>query len=152
MKNYFGFTNASSFPLHEGQLFYWSIMKAVDSTKCRCTHSGRKGQVGGFQNPGVCLQAFPSFLPHPLPALLLVPFFCAVFDSRSLFFAPKPHGNVCYAGYSERGVFSKTPWEWGGGGGLGTPYDGLYGKAPPERDTIFRYQRVEISLAEVYER
>ena len=24
--------------------------------------------VGGFQNPGVCLQAFPSFLPHPLPA------------------------------------------------------------------------------------
>ena len=23
------------------------------------------GQVGGFQNPGVCLQAFPSFLPHP---------------------------------------------------------------------------------------
>ena len=75
MKNYFGFTNASSFPLHEGQLFYWSIMKAVDSTKCRCTHSGRKGQVGGFQNPGVCLQAFPSFLLHPLPALLLVPFF-----------------------------------------------------------------------------
>ena len=24
--------------------------------------------VGGFQNPGVCLQAFPSFLPHSLPA------------------------------------------------------------------------------------
>ena len=28
-----------------------------------------KGQVGGFQNPGVCLQAFPSFLPLPLSAL-----------------------------------------------------------------------------------
>ena len=26
--------------------------------------------------------------------------FRAVFDSRSLFFAPKPHGNACYAGYS----------------------------------------------------
>ena len=25
--------------------------------------------------------------------------FRAVFDSRSLFFAPKPHGNACYAGY-----------------------------------------------------
>ena len=33
------------------------------------------GQVGGFQNSRVCLQAFPSFLPHPLPAILLAPFF-----------------------------------------------------------------------------
>ena len=32
-----------------------------------------------------------------LPALLLAPFFApAVFDSRSSFFAPKPHGNVYY--------------------------------------------------------
>ena len=31
-------------------------------------------------------------------AVLLTPIFCAVFDSRSLFFAPKPHGNTCYAG------------------------------------------------------
>ena len=42
------------------------------------------GQVGGFQNPEVCLQAFPSFLPHPLPALLLVPFF-----ARSLSLIPR---------------------------------------------------------------
>ena len=33
------------------------------------------GQVDGFQNPGVCLQAFPSFPPYPLPVLLLAPFF-----------------------------------------------------------------------------
>ena len=33
--------------------------------------SGMKGQVGGFQNPGVCLQAFPSFLPHPSPLFYL---------------------------------------------------------------------------------
>ena len=46
-------------------IFYWSIMTAVDSIKCRCAHSSMTGQVGGFQNPGVCLQAFPSFLPHP---------------------------------------------------------------------------------------
>ena len=39
------------------------------------SNSGMTSQVGGFQNQGVCLQAFPSFLPHPLPALLLAPFF-----------------------------------------------------------------------------
>ena len=43
-------------------------MTAVDRIKCRCAHSGMTSGVGGFQNPGVCLQAFPSFLPHPLPA------------------------------------------------------------------------------------
>ena len=50
-------------------------MTADDSIKCRCVNSGMTGQVGGFKNRGVCLQAFPSFLPHPLPALLLAPFF-----------------------------------------------------------------------------
>ena len=37
---------------------------------------------------------------------------------------------------------------WGGVGG-GAPYDGLYGEAPPERDTFFRlqvYEKVGISL------
>ena len=39
-----------------------------------------------------------------------------------------------------------------GGGGV-TPYNGLYGEAPPERGTFFRlqvYKRVGISQAEVY--
>ena len=73
-----GFTYASSevhFRSTESQTFYRSIMTADGSIKCRCVNSGMTGQVGGFQNPGVCLQAFPSFLPHPLPALLLAPFF-----------------------------------------------------------------------------
>ena len=37
----------------------------------------------------------------------------------------------------------------------GTPYDGLYGEAPPQRGIFFRlqvYERVGISLDEVYER
>ena len=37
----------------------------------------------------------------------------------------------------------------------GTPYDGLYGEAPPEMGTFFRrwvYKKVGISQAEVYER
>ena len=41
------------------------------------------------------------------------------------------------------------------GGGGGTPYNGLYGEAPPERGTFFTlqvYERVGISRVEVYER
>ena len=86
-KIYFGFTYASSevhFRSTKSQTFYWSIMTADDSIKCRCANSGMTGQVGGFQNPGVCLQAFPSFLPHPLPALLLTPF-----SARSLTLVPR---------------------------------------------------------------
>ena len=41
-------------------------------------------------------QRFFTFLPHPLPVLLLAPFFAR---SRAAFFAPKPHGNAFYAGY-----------------------------------------------------
>ena len=51
--------------------------------------------------PAVCLQALPSFLPHHSP-LFYHAIFRAVFDSRSSFFAPKPHGNACYAGYNFR--------------------------------------------------
>ena len=41
------------------------------------------------------------------------------------------------------------------GGGEVTPYNGLYGEAPPERGTSFSlkvYKRVRISLVEVYKR
>ena len=37
--------------------------------------------------------------------------------------------------------------------GGGTPYDGLYGEAPPERGIFFRpqvYKSVGVSLVEVY--
>ena len=40
-------------------------------------------------------------------------------------------------------------------GVLNTPYDGLYGEAPPERGTFFSlqvYERVAISLTKVSER
>ena len=43
----------------------------------------------------------------------------------------------------------------GSGGGGGTPYSGLYGEAPPERDTFFSlkvYKRVGISQVEVNKR
>ena len=42
-----------------------------------------------------------------------------------------------------------------GRGGGGSPYNGLYGEALPERGTFIRlqvYERVEILLVEVYER
>ena len=59
-------------------------MTVNDNIKCRFANSGVTDQVGGFQNPGVCLQAFPSLLPHPLPALLLAPL-----SSRSLTLVPR---------------------------------------------------------------
>ena len=59
-------------------------MTVDDSIICRCANAGMTGQVGGSQTPGVCLQAFPSFLPHPLPALFLAPFF-----ARSLTLVPR---------------------------------------------------------------
>ena len=60
-------------------------MTVDDSIKCQFANSGVTDQVGGFQNPGVCLQAFPSFLPRPpLTALLLEPLF-----SRSLTVVPR---------------------------------------------------------------
>ena len=40
-----------------------------------------------------------SFPPHLLPWYFTGAIFRAVFDSRSSFFAPKPHGEACYAGY-----------------------------------------------------
>ena len=45
---------------------------------------------------------FSSFPPHPLPVLLLVTFFARSFDTHSLFFAPKRHGNTYYADYRAR--------------------------------------------------
>ena len=98
-----GFTYTSSevhFRSIESQTFYRSIMTAEDSSKCRCANSGMTGQVGGFQSSGVCLQVFPSFIPHPPPRSFTSAIFRTVFDSRSSSFAPKPHGNACYAGYS----------------------------------------------------
>ena len=53
------------------------------------------GHVGGFQNRGVCLQAFPSFLP-PSPLFYLRHFSRGLWLSS--FFAPKPHRNACFAG------------------------------------------------------
>ena len=52
----------------------------------------RGGGGGGGEAEGKEAR-FPSFPSHTLLAILLAPF-----DSPSSFFAPKPHGNACYAG------------------------------------------------------
>ena len=72
----------------------------LDFGRARNETRAKKMKVG--EGEGKEGNAFPSFLPHPLPALLLAPFFARVLDSRSSFFAPKPHGNACYAGYRSR--------------------------------------------------
>ena len=100
-----GFTYASSevhFRSTESQTFYRSIMTADDSIKCWCANSGMTGQVGGFKIAG--LSASISFLSSPPPPRSFTcAIFRAVFDSRSSFFAPKPHENACYTGYINQG-------------------------------------------------
>ena len=46
----------------------------------------------------VCCFREPRGQLSPPPRSFTYAIFRAVFDSRSLFFAPKPHGNACYAG------------------------------------------------------
>ena len=105
--SYFGFTHASSkvhFRSTEGQTFYWSTMTADDSIQCRCANSGMTGQVGGFQKSrGLSASVF---FPPPTRCFTSA-FFSATVDSRSLFFAHRPHRNACYAGY----LFVFYPWQ-----------------------------------------
>ena len=61
--------------------FIGQFITADDSIKCRCAHSGMSGQMGGFHNPGFVCERFLTFLSHPLPALVLAPFFARSFDS-----------------------------------------------------------------------
>ena len=53
----------------------------------------KRGGGGGGEEAEGKEARFPSFPSHTLLAILLAPF-----DSPSSFFAPKPHGNACYAG------------------------------------------------------
>ena len=95
------------FVSHTGPLFHstkanyfigqlWQLLTA---SNVGARTRGMLGQVGGFQTPGVCLQAFPSFLPHSSPLFYLHQFLRSLLLSFS-FFAPKPQGNACYAGYT----------------------------------------------------
>ena len=66
----------------------------------------------GFQNRGVCLQAFlPSSPPHPTFIFWL--FFHFSRGQNRSFFAPKANGNACYAGYKCMKAHLQTTYrEW----------------------------------------
>ena len=73
--------NFISAPQKAKHYFYWSILTADDSIKCRSANSSMTGQVGGFQNPGVFWSARDSFLSSPPPPRSLTcAIFCAVFN------------------------------------------------------------------------
>ena len=103
-ENIFGFTYASSevhFHSTESQTFYWSSMTADDSIKCRYANSGKTGKWAVFKIPGFVCKCFLRFCTPPPPSpprSFTYAIFRAIFDSRSSFFAPKLHGNACYAG------------------------------------------------------
>ena len=79
----------------EGQALYWSMMTASNvSAQTRAWQA----KVDGFKVQGFFCKCFLPFFLIP-PRYLTCAIFRAVFDDRSLFFAPIPHRNACYAGY-----------------------------------------------------
>ena len=67
---------------------------------CHAVTSGEKTSVADRESGVALCHGVPA--PRSLTCAI---FFRPVFDSRSSFFAPKPHGNACYAGY--RGLRDK---------------------------------------------
>ena len=100
-KIYFGFTYASS-QVHlrytKSQTFYWSIMTADDSINVGARTQAWQAKWVVFKIPGFVYKRFLPFFPTPSPLFYLRHFSHGQFDSRSSFFSPKPHRNVCYAG------------------------------------------------------
>ena len=100
-KNYFGFKHAPSkvhFRSTGGQTFYWSIMTADDSINVGARTQAWQAKWVVFKIPGFVYKRFLPFFPTPSPLFYLRHFSHGQFDSRSSFFSPKPHRNVCYAG------------------------------------------------------
>ena len=79
----------------EGQALYWSMMTASNVS---AQTQAWQAKVDGFKVQGFFCKCFLPFFLIP-PRYLTCAIFRAVFDDRSLFFAPKPHRNACYAGY-----------------------------------------------------
>ena len=72
---------------------------------------------------------------------------------HTFFFAWKVARTFVFKSYNPLPAFLKAKWFARGGGD--TPYNGLYGEAPPERGTFFMlqvYKRVGISQVDVYKK
>ena len=94
-----GFTYASSevpFRSTESQTFYRLIMTADQMSVRELRHDKPSGWFS--KSRGLSSSVSFHFSPPP-PCSFTCAIFRAVFDSRSSFFAPQPHGNACYAGY-----------------------------------------------------
>ena len=92
----------SSFPLHWKPNIllvnydsWWQHQMSVSRTQAW------QAKWAVFKIPGFVCKRFLSFFPTPSQLFCWRHFSCGspVLDSRSSFFAPKPHGNACYAGY-----------------------------------------------------
>ena len=93
-----GFTYASSevpFRSTESQTFYRSMMTADQMSVRELRHDKPSGWFS--KSRGLSASVSFHFSPPPIRSFTCA-IFRAVFDSRSSLFAPKPHGNACYAG------------------------------------------------------
>ena len=102
----------SSFPFQcKAKHFIGQLWQLMTASNVGARTQAWQAKWAVFKIPGfVCKRFFP-FFPTPSP-LFSLRHFRAVFDYRSSFFAPKPHGNACYAGYKQlRDTFlSNIPW------------------------------------------
>ena len=100
---------SSSFPLHWKPNIllvnydsWWQHQMSVRELR----HDRPSGRFSNSRG----LSASVSFLSSPpSPRSFTYAIFRTVFDSRSFFFAPKPHGNACYAGYWQPEKDSNRP-------------------------------------------
>ena len=96
-----------SFKVNKGNKFQVSLYSDPGGTLEKIKQPETLARLrAGFQNPGICLLAFPSF-PSPPPPLFhflaLVLFFARPKPKIPFlvvpraFFSPKPNGNACHA-------------------------------------------------------
>ena len=93
-----------SWPLSMKQTLDWHMSIFLTSWANQVLHSLASR---GFQNPGVCLQAFPSF-PRSRSFIFWLLFHMRAAKPKLPFL--KSNGNACHSGYS--GTDTKTPRCW----------------------------------------
>ena len=80
----------------------FSSLFAAGDVSCETSPAAKSVEKQMFSQARFLCMRFLPFFPTPSP-LFYSRHFRAVLDSRYSFFAPKPHGNACYAGYRSPG-------------------------------------------------
>ena len=143
---------------------YWSWLRVQNKFDCKLPNEGcmrifslfssfkTVGLIGAFYGPSLRpLPIFATLLTYEISKFIIY-VSLSIPEYSSLH--PGPFKWIWIPTFAFSSFHSSpctTPTKDAGG----TPYNGLYGEAPPERGILFRpqvYERVGISLVEVYKR